>query len=86
MCDQIGGVLLLGQHAEDQLETVLLQLKRGAGPQGLAGMGEVQYRGDTLIMRPMLALEKPRLWLMPKRKCCSGLRMNLISKIALIGT
>ena len=38
VCDQIGGVLLLGQHAEDQLETVLLQLKRGAGPQGLAGM------------------------------------------------
>lgn len=58
VCEQIGGVLLLGQHAEDQLETVLLQLKRGAGPQGLAGMGEVQFRGDTLIMRPMLALEK----------------------------
>ncbi|MFZ8198857.1 tRNA lysidine(34) synthetase TilS [Alteromonas portus] len=58
VCEQIGGVLLLGQHAEDQLETVLLQLKRGAGPQGLAGMGEVQYRGDTLIMRPMLSLEK----------------------------
>ena len=61
VCDQIGGVLLLGQHAEDQLETVLLQLKRGAGPQGLAGMGEVQYRGDTLIMRPMLALEKAEI-------------------------
>ena len=61
VCNQIGGVLLLGQHAEDQLETVLLQLKRGAGPQGLAGMGEVQYRGDTLIMRPMLALEKAEI-------------------------
>ena len=61
VCDQIDGVLLLGQHAEDQLETVLLQLKRGAGPQGLAGMGEVQYRGDRLIMRPMLALEKAEI-------------------------
>ncbi|MEC8638548.1 MAG: tRNA lysidine(34) synthetase TilS [Pseudomonadota bacterium] len=61
VCDQIGGVLLLGQHAEDQIETVLLQLKRGAGPQGLAGMGEVQYRDDTLIMRPMLALEKAEI-------------------------
>lgn len=61
VCDQIGGVLLLGHHAEDQLETVLLQLKRGAGPQGLAGMGEVQYRGDTLIMRPMLSLEKAEI-------------------------
>lgn len=57
-CEQIGGVLLLGQHAEDQLETVLLQLKRGAGPQGLAGMAESQWRGDTLVLRPMLNLKK----------------------------
>ncbi len=61
VCKRIGGVLLLGQHAEDQLETVLLQLKRGAGPQGLAGMGEVQYRGTTLIMRPMLSLDKAEI-------------------------
>ncbi|MBR9783534.1 MAG: tRNA lysidine(34) synthetase TilS [Gammaproteobacteria bacterium] len=61
VCKRIGGVLLLGQHAEDQLETVLLQLKRGAGPQGLAGMGEVQYRGNTLIMRPMLSLGKDEI-------------------------
>ena len=61
VCKRIGGVLLLGQHAEDQLETVLLQLKRGAGPQGLAGMGEVQYRGNTLIMRPMLSLDKAEI-------------------------
>ena len=61
VCEQIGGVLLLGQHAEDQLETVLLQLKRGAGPQGLAGMGEVQFRGETLVMRPMLSLEKAEI-------------------------
>lgn len=61
VCKRIGGVLLLGQHAEDQLETVLLQLKRGAGPQGLAGMGEVQYRGNTLIMRPMLSLDKDEI-------------------------
>jgi tRNA(Ile)-lysidine synthase len=57
-CEQIGGVLLLGQHAEDQLETVLLQLKRGAGPQGLAGMAESQWRGSTLVLRPMLNLKK----------------------------
>ncbi|CAA0322012.1 tRNA(Ile)-lysidine synthase [Alteromonas infernus] len=61
VCKRIGGVLLLGQHAEDQLETVLLQLKRGAGPLGLAGMGEVQYRGNTLIMRPMLSLDKAEI-------------------------
>lgn len=58
VCQQIGGVLLLGQHSEDQLETVLLQLKRGAGPQGLAGMAEAQWRNNTLVLRPMLNLKK----------------------------
>lgn len=33
-------LILLGQHEDDQVETVLLQLKRGAGPKGLAGMAE----------------------------------------------
>jgi tRNA(Ile)-lysidine synthase len=33
-------VVLLGQHEDDQVETVLLQLKRGAGPKGLSGMAE----------------------------------------------
>lgn len=58
VCQEIGGALLLGQHAEDQLETVLLQLKRGAGPQGLSGMGEAQRREGVLVLRPMLCVEK----------------------------
>ncbi|AEF04243.1 MAG: tRNA(Ile)-lysidine synthetase [Alteromonas sp.] len=57
-CHTHNGVLLLGQHAEDQLETVLLQLKRGAGPQGLSGMGAQQWRNGVLTLRPMLALQK----------------------------
>ena len=31
-------IVMLAQHQDDQLETVLLQLKRGAGPKGLSGM------------------------------------------------
>ncbi|CAD5286366.1 tRNA lysidine(34) synthetase TilS [Alteromonas sp. 38] len=57
-CHAHNGVLFLGQHAEDQLETVLLQLKRGSGPQGLAGMGAYQWRNGIFTVRPMLSLQK----------------------------
>ena len=34
----VNSQVLLGQHQDDQLETFLLQLKRGAGPKGLSAM------------------------------------------------
>ncbi len=37
---QPGDRIVLAQHADDQAETVLLALLRGAGPAGLAAMGE----------------------------------------------
>ncbi|AWL12595.1 tRNA(Ile)-lysidine synthetase [Saliniradius amylolyticus] len=46
--------VLLAQHQDDQLETVLLQLKRGAGPKGLAGMPEHGRRGELFLHRPLL--------------------------------
>jgi len=47
-------VLLVAQHQEDQLETVLLQLFRGAGVQGLAAMPEKISFGKGLLLRPLL--------------------------------
>lgn len=50
--------LLLAQHQDDQAETVLLQLLRGAGPAGLAGMAKVARLGRGRLLRPLL--EVPR--------------------------
>lgn len=51
-----GDCLLLAQHREDQLETMLLQLFRGAGVQGLAAMPvSIPFAGGTLV-RPLLTV------------------------------
>jgi tRNA(Ile)-lysidine synthase len=48
--------VLLGQHADDQVETVLLALSRGAGLPGLAAMAPVFQREGMVFVRPLLAL------------------------------
>ncbi|MBX3403497.1 MAG: tRNA lysidine(34) synthetase TilS [Phycisphaeraceae bacterium] len=42
-------------HADDQLETVLMALLRGAGPRGLSGVAEVRRHEGVSIIRPLLA-------------------------------
>jgi len=55
------GVLLTGQHQQDQAETVMLQLLRGAGNRGLAAM-PFQTRWQTMhIVRPLLAFDRAEL-------------------------
>ena len=63
-----GEVLLTAHHADDQLETVLLQLLRGAGVAGLAAMPAVAPLGRGLLVRPLLALRRAELhaWLAPQ--------------------
>jgi tRNA(Ile)-lysidine synthase len=48
--------VLLGQHAHDQLETILLALTRGAGLPGLAAMPEAFERHGMRFGRPFLKL------------------------------
>jgi tRNA(Ile)-lysidine synthase len=57
-------VIALAQHADDQAETVLLQLLRGAGPKGLAGMPLLKPMapGSRIsLLRPLLAFTRAQL-------------------------
>jgi tRNA(Ile)-lysidine synthase len=58
-------VLATGHHARDRRETQLLQLLRGAGLRGLAGMRPLRRLGGVWLWRPLLGLEPERMreWL-----------------------
>lgn len=56
-----GELLLLAHHADDQAETVLLQLLRGAGPAGLAAMPPCVPFGEGWIGRPLLRFKREEL-------------------------
>lgn len=54
-----GDLLLTAHHQDDQLETLLLALKRGQGPRGLSAMGRIQaFDGDKLQLRPLLDVSR----------------------------
>ncbi|WP_233279483.1 tRNA lysidine(34) synthetase TilS [Acidihalobacter yilgarnensis] len=56
-----GDGLLTAHHADDQAETLLLQLLRGAGPAGLAAMPRLAPFGCGWHARPLLALRRTAL-------------------------
>ncbi len=53
--------ILLAQHQDDQAETLLLQLFRGAGIKGLASMGEVGCLHGKKKLRPLLSVARKEL-------------------------
>ncbi|WP_105647700.1 tRNA lysidine(34) synthetase TilS [Cronobacter dublinensis] len=56
-----GEALVTAQHLDDQCETLLLALKRGSGPAGLAAMpAELPFAGGV-ILRPLLNTPRAQL-------------------------
>jgi tRNA(Ile)-lysidine synthase len=53
--------LLLGHHAGDQAETVLIRSLSGSGVAGLAGMASIVETAGLRILRPLLATPPARL-------------------------
>lgn len=54
-------ILLTAHHRDDLAETFFLQLMRGAGPEGLAGIPEIRKFGHGWIARPFLDYTREQL-------------------------
>ncbi len=81
-------VLLTAHHQDDQAETLLLQLLRGAGVQGLAGMRMAMDFSAGRHLRPLLAFNRSTLrhyaetaglqWIEDPSNADVGYRRNLL--------
>jgi len=58
---EAGDCLLLGHHANDQAETILFRLVRGAGAKGLSAMPRIRSLGSAQLLRPLLSLSRQSL-------------------------
>jgi tRNA(Ile)-lysidine synthase len=56
-----GECLVTAHHADDQVETLLLQLFRGSGPKGLAAMPERKGFTHGDLLRPLLEFSRAEL-------------------------
>ncbi|MBD0703140.1 MULTISPECIES: tRNA lysidine(34) synthetase TilS [unclassified Pseudomonas] len=54
-------VLLTGQHRDDQAETLLFRLLRGAGVRGLSAMPRQRPLGQGYLLRPLLDVSRAEL-------------------------
>ena len=60
-CLPEGGLCMTAQHRNDQTETLLLQLLRGAGVHGLAAMPASKKFSTSRLLRPLLAFSRDDL-------------------------
>ncbi len=58
---QAGDVLLTAHHANDQAETLLLNLMRGSGVAGLRAIAEQKPLGAGILIRPLLNLGRDEI-------------------------
>ncbi len=56
-----GEIVALAHHRDDQAETVLLKLMRGAGPEGIGAMRTLRKLGPGLAWRPLLGIARAAL-------------------------
>ena len=54
-------LLLTAHHMDDQVETILLQLMRGSGPDGLVGMPQAREFSKGILLRPLLDYSREKI-------------------------
>ncbi len=69
-----GDVLLVAQHADDQIETFLLALKRGSGPKGLSSMAKSSAFGLGSLLRPFLTVKRSEI-----ESCANALELEWVT-------
>ncbi|MGJ8693292.1 MAG: tRNA lysidine(34) synthetase TilS [Thalassotalea sp.] len=55
---QAGDTIFTGHHQDDQVETLLLALKRGSGLKGLSGMESKRDLQQRLLVRPLITVTR----------------------------
>jgi len=90
-CLQPGDYVLTAHHLNDQMETVLLGLLRGSGPQGLAGIAPQRSLGCGYLLRPLLGYSRQALqdyatyqqlhWIEDESNACLDYDRNYIRHI-----
>lgn len=74
-------VLLLGHHADDQIETFFLRMLRGSGVHGLQGMASSMTRDHYQLHRPMLGLTHETIV-----ELCQQLQLNWVEDASNLDT
>jgi tRNA(Ile)-lysidine synthase len=69
--DAGAAAVLLGHTRDDQAETVLLALARGAGPRGIAGMPSRRESDGVTYLRPLLDITRTQT-----AQACTGLAIT----------
>ena len=82
------GILLLGHHQDDQIETLLYRLMRSSGPLGLSGIPVTRSIGAGTLYRPLLTWAKDELktyalansieWVEDKSNSCNDYDRNFL--------
>ena len=87
-CLNTADVLFTGQHRDDQAETLVFRLLRGAGVRGLASMPAVRALGNGWLVRPLLDIGRDELevyaraqgltWIDDPSNQCTGHARNFL--------